>query len=111
MAGWHRAAGFLPVTGASVELLEQEGWYDRHPIHRAATDQLRAADGSPAALGAIAGDLAGIQDEMTGAMAGVLRGADPGARLAEATISAQRLLDAYNDDCARGLTPRRLAVK
>ncbi|GAA4938412.1 sn-glycerol 3-phosphate transport system substrate-binding protein [Nonomuraea thailandensis] len=111
VAGWHRAAGFLPVTGASVELLEQEGWYDRHPIHRAATDQLRAADGSPAALGAIAGDLAGIQDEMTGAMAGVLRGADPGARLAEATISAQRLLDAYNDDCARGLTPRRLAVK
>jgi hypothetical protein len=48
---------------------------------------------------------------MTGAMAGVLRGADPGALLAEATVQAQRLLDAYNDDCARGLTPRRLAVK
>ncbi|TYB71354.1 extracellular solute-binding protein [Nonomuraea sp. PA05] len=111
VAEWHRGTGFLPVTGASVELLDREGWYDRHPVHRAATEQVRAADGSPAALGAILGDFAGIQDLMTGAMAGVLAGADPGARLAEATVAAQRLLDAYNDDCARGRTPRRLAVK
>ncbi|UBU18030.1 extracellular solute-binding protein [Nonomuraea gerenzanensis] len=111
VAEWHRGAGFLPVTGASVELLEREGWFERHPIHRAATGQLRAADGSPAALGAILGDFAGIQDLMTGAMTGVLAGGDPGTRLAEATAAAQRLLDAYNDDCAAGRTPRRLAVK
>ncbi|NUP63893.1 MAG: extracellular solute-binding protein [Nonomuraea sp.] len=109
-AEWHRAAGFLPVTGAAAGLLEREGWFDRHPVHRAATAQLRAADGSPAALGAVLGDFAGVQDLMTEAMERVLDGDDPTDRFTDASRRAQRLLDAYNADCAGGRTPRRLAV-
>ncbi|NUR89724.1 MAG: extracellular solute-binding protein, partial [Nonomuraea sp.] len=109
-AEWHRAAGFLPVTRGAAELLDREGWFDRHPVHRAATDQLRAADGSPAALGAILGDFAGVQDLMTEAMERVLDGDDPTDSFTDASRRAQRLLDAYNADCAAGRTPRRLAV-
>ncbi|MFI7420545.1 extracellular solute-binding protein [Nonomuraea sp. NPDC049684] len=109
-ARWHREAGFLPVTGAAAGLLEQEGWFDRHPVHRAATAQLRAADGSPAALGAVLGDFAGIQDLMTQAMTRVLDGADPDDCFADASQRAQGLLDAYNADCLDGRTPRRLSV-
>ncbi|GIH67790.1 extracellular solute-binding protein [Sphaerimonospora thailandensis] len=112
-AAWHKSAGFIPITVDSFDLLAKAGWFDEHPWLRVATDQLRAADGSPAALGALLGDFAGIQDVMTQAMEDVLvRAADPAGRFTRATADAQRLLDEYNADC-RGpapRTPRRLEV-
>jgi sn-glycerol 3-phosphate transport system substrate-binding protein len=71
-----------------------------------ATEQLDAADGSPAALGPLLGDFAGIQKEITQAVHDVLaEGADPGVRFAAATTRAQELLDVYNAGCAG--PPRR----
>ena len=98
-AEWHRASGFLPATRAAAELLATEGWFDAKPHHRVALDQLAASDRSTAALGALLGGFAGIQQEMTDAMDDVLlRGATPGPRFAEATRRAQRMLDEYNAD-------------
>ncbi|MBG0823476.1 extracellular solute-binding protein [Planomonospora sp. ID91781] len=112
-AAWHRATGFVPVTGASAELLEREGWFGEHPHQRVAVEQLRASDCSPAALGPLVGGIAAIHGALTRAMEDVLgHGADPAARFARATGEAQRALDDYNADCAGPAprTPRSLAV-
>jgi sn-glycerol 3-phosphate transport system substrate-binding protein len=105
-AQWHRQNNRLPITRSSVALLDEQGWFRENPDLRVATEQLDAADGSPAALGPLLGDFAGIQKEITQAMHDVLaEGADPGARFAAATTRAQELLDAYNTSCAG--PPRR----
>ncbi len=109
-ADQHRINSFVPATRAAFELLEKEGWFDRYPHHRVASDQLGtyppgagAGEGTPTARGAMIGDYAGIQDVMTLAMADVLQhGADLRERFTQATTDAQALLDAYNADCAGG---------
>jgi sn-glycerol 3-phosphate transport system substrate-binding protein len=105
----HKANSFLPATHASFRLLEEEGWFAEHPYHRVASDHLsRYLDGRtdvtgpPPSTGAVFGDFAGNQDVMTRAMDGVLRGADPAARFAQAQDEAQRLLDAYEADRTGG---------
>jgi len=106
VAGWHQGTGFVPVTGGGHARLEAEGWFEQHPPQRVAGEQLAASDRSPAALGPVVGDLAGLQDLLTGAMADVLGGgADPEARFARATEEGQRLLDDHNAACLA--TPRR----
>lgn len=97
----HRTSGFIPITGASADLLEAEGWFAENPHHRVALDQLARGDGSPASRGALLGDFAGIQDVMVRAMHDVLaHGADPVSRFKHATAEAQALLDDYNAHCS-----------
>ncbi|MQS34776.1 extracellular solute-binding protein [Streptomyces katsurahamanus] len=110
----HKASGSAPVTGASVALLEEEGWFDEHPHHRVPVEQLALRGGPPSAHGALAGGLHGIQMEMMAAMEDVLtQGAPAGERFARAEAEAQRILDEYNA-WALGtgpLTPETLAVR
>ncbi|NJP65937.1 extracellular solute-binding protein [Streptomyces spiramenti] len=97
----HRDNSFVPVTRSASELLEEEGWYDAHPYHRLAGQQLGPADDGivPPCRGGMFGDFAGAQDVMTRAMDDVLRTeAGPAERFAEATAEAQALLDAYERD-------------
>lgn len=98
----HKATSFLPVTQASYDLLAEEGWFDKHPYHKGAYDQLsdypagQGNGGTPPCRGALFGDFAGNQDVMTRAMGDVLlEGVDPDARFRAATVEAQRLLDDY----------------
>ena len=100
VADRHRDTGFAPATGAARKLLTAQGWFDEHPHHTAALDQLAASDRSPAALGALLGDLGRIQATLTHAMHEVLLGDDdPAWRFASANVEAQRLLDDYNARC------------
>lgn len=98
----HKANSFLPLTHAAFDLLEAEGWFEEHPYHRVASDQLRTYQDRPQgdwppAKGVLLGDFAGIQDILTHAMEDVLlRDADLVTRFRDATSSAQKLLDAYN---------------
>ncbi|MGP3633019.1 extracellular solute-binding protein [Streptomyces sp. 24-1644] len=96
-ADWHRTNGFVPVTGAALDRLEKSGWFEQRPQQRVAGEQLKGSDRSPAALGALLGDFAGINEIITGAMDDVLRnGADPVKAFGEAAVKAQQLLDAYS---------------
>lgn len=97
-ADWHQTTGYIPITNASVELLEEEGWFEENPWARVATDQLDAADGSPAASGALFGSFVETRDLITQAMEDVLvSGADPTERFAEAQEAAQEALEEYNE--------------
>lgn len=94
VATWHRSIGFLPVTGAGQRLLEVEGWFAQHPHQRAAVEQLRRSNGSPAALGPIIGRLTSIDEVLAAAMHDVLvNGADPAQRFAAASATAQEIVD------------------
>lgn len=110
-AAWHRTNGFVPVTTTADALLEAEGWFAEHPYQRAATEQLRTADGSAAARGPVIGPALGVNAAMTQALEDVLvRDAAPGERLRLATGEAQRLLDDYNADCRVPRTPSYLSI-
>jgi sn-glycerol 3-phosphate transport system substrate-binding protein len=101
-ANLHKVGDWIPITGASVDLLRQEGWFDRNPHLSAATDQLDATIDTPGSRGALLGDFAGIQHAMDRAMIDVLvSDADPVDRFTEATAEAQRLLDVYYETCDR----------
>jgi sn-glycerol 3-phosphate transport system substrate-binding protein len=92
--------GSLPVTVQAQRQLAAEGWFDQHPYYRVAAEQVAASDGTPAAAGAVIGDLSGIQDAVTAAMHDVLTvQADPAARFLAATQEAQARLDRYNASC------------
>lgn len=96
-ADWHRTTGYIPITNASVDLLEEEGWFEENPYARVATDQLEMGDGSPASQGALLGGFVAIRDVMTAAMEDVLvGGVDPAERFAQADSDAQDALDSYN---------------
>lgn len=77
-------------------------------------DQLAVTDGSPAATGAVVGDLDGIQRCMVSAMHDVLvSGADPEERFSAATVAAQSRLDGYNATVLSGgkrHSPRMILV-
>jgi sn-glycerol 3-phosphate transport system substrate-binding protein len=44
---WSASTGYLPVTRAAVERLQAQGYYDTHPNHRIAYDQLQVASAWP----------------------------------------------------------------
>lgn len=88
---------FVATTGASIALLEAEGWYDEHPQTRVPIELLRASADTPATRAAVFGGFMPIQMLTAEAMHDVLtEGVDPRARFTRATAQAQRLLDEYN---------------
>jgi sn-glycerol 3-phosphate transport system substrate-binding protein len=101
----HKDNSFIPITQASFDLLESEGWFAEHPYHRVPSDHIHrvpsgatpAQGGGLKSRGAVFGDFAGAQDVMTRAVQDVLEtDVDPADRFAAATNEAQRLLDDYN---------------
>jgi sn-glycerol 3-phosphate transport system substrate-binding protein len=114
----HKANSFIPITQASFDLLESEGWFDEHPYSRVPSDHVSrypagaviagdaARDTAPPSRGALIGDFAGNQDSMCQAMGDVLAlGADPVERFTQATAEAQQRLDDYYAD-SRDAGPR-----
>jgi sn-glycerol 3-phosphate transport system substrate-binding protein len=93
-------AGSLPVMRPAWEQVVADGWADREPGFRVAAEQVLSSDRTPAATGALVGDINGINEELTSAMHDVLvSGAEPAARFRVATERAQERLDRYNEAC------------
>lgn len=106
-AHWHRFNNRLPITHSSVDLLDAEGWFQRNPGFRAATDQIAASAATPASLGPVLGNFPAVGKEITVAMHDVLTaGSDPAGRFAAAGARIQRLVDDDNAHCV-GATHRR----
>ncbi|MEU4250940.1 extracellular solute-binding protein [Amycolatopsis sp. NPDC026612] len=99
-AEWHKASGSTPVTKGAAAVLETEGWFAAHPVHRVATGQLERTDRSPGSSVPVFPGSHGIQTAIMAAMEDVVvRGADPLARFTRATAEAQKALDHYNATC------------
>jgi sn-glycerol 3-phosphate transport system substrate-binding protein len=95
-AQWHQLTGYEPITGAGIEVLAGEGWYDDAPDYRVSSDQLAAAKDTPAARGAILGNFVAIRDIMTLAIEDILvNGVDIAETMATANAEANKSLTEY----------------
>jgi len=96
-AEWHRVTGYIPITNASVAVLEAEGWFDQNPNSRVANEQLAAAPATAATAGALMGNFVLIRNVITEAIEDILvNNLDPQARMEQAQANAQQLLEEYN---------------
>lgn len=97
-ASWHQTTGYIPITNESVQLLEEEGWFEENPNSAVAGEQLEAAPDSPATAGVLMGNFVAIRDVITGAIEDVLvNDLDPAERMTQADEEAQGLLEDYNE--------------
>ena len=95
-AAWHQLTGYVPITEDAVALLETEGWYTESPNSKVASDQLAAAQNTPASLGALLGDFVGIRDIITLAIEDILvNDLDVATRMATANEEANKSLTEY----------------
>jgi sn-glycerol 3-phosphate transport system substrate-binding protein len=96
-ADWHRVTGYIPITNASIELLEGEGWFEENPNSAVASAQLDAAPEGPATAGVLMGNFVAIRDVMTEAIEDILvNDLDVTERMTQADATAQQLLEEYN---------------
>ena len=95
-AAWHQLTGYIPITQDAVDLLESQGWYDESPNSKVASDQLAAAQNTPASLGALLGNFVGIRDIITIAIEDILvNDVDVATRMAAANEEANKSLSEY----------------
>ncbi len=95
-AAWHQLTGYIPITDDAVSLLESQGWYDESPNSKVASDQLAAAQNTPASLGALLGNFVGIRDIITLAIEDILvNDLDVATRMARANEEANKSLTEY----------------
>ncbi|MCL1592764.1 MAG: extracellular solute-binding protein [Actinomycetia bacterium] len=95
-AAWHQLTGYVPITDDAVDLLNSEGWYDDEPNAKVASDQLAAAQNTPASLGALIGNFVGIRDVITLAIEDILvNDLDVAERLGQANEEANKSLQEY----------------
>ena len=95
-AEWHQITGYIPITQDAVDLLETEGWYAESPNSLVASDQLAAAENTPASLGALLGNFVAIRDVVTLAIEDILvNDLDVAERLAAANEEGNKLLTEY----------------
>lgn len=93
-------AGSLPVMQPAYDQIIAEDWADQEPGFRDAAEQVVSSDRTPAATGALLGDINGINEVLTSAMHDVLTsGTDPESRFRAATEEGQERLDRYNAAC------------
>ena len=95
-AEWHQITGYIPITQDAVDLLQSQGWYDESPNSLVASNQLAAAQDTPASRGALLGDFVSIRDVITMAIEDILvNDLDPAERLAEANEEGNKALTEY----------------
>ena len=95
-AEWHQLTGYEAITDGGLAVLAAEGWYDVSPNSKVSSDQLAAAQNTPASLGALLGDFVGIRDIITIAMEDILvNDLDVATRMAQANIDANKTLGEY----------------
>lgn len=96
-ADWHKTTGYIAVTNAGLELLEEEGWFEESPNSLVANQQLANSADTSATRGAIVGAFPAIRDQVTEAIEDILvNNLDVAERLGEAEPLANEILNEYN---------------
>ena len=95
-AEWHQLTGYIPITTTAEQLLVDEGWFEESPNNKIASEQLAAAQNTPASLGALMGGFVSIRDVITIAIEDILvNDVDVATRMADANAEANRVLSEY----------------
>jgi len=64
-ARWHKGTGYYPVHKDSMDILEEEGWFEEQDGMRVAMDQLLDSEDTPATRGALIEDHGQVRDMLS----------------------------------------------
>jgi sn-glycerol 3-phosphate transport system substrate-binding protein len=93
-ASWHQVSGYVPVRNSSVELLQEEGWYEANPNFLTASLQLGESQVTTATKGAVFGTFVETRDIITQAIEdAMLLSGDVATIMASAEDRANTLLE------------------
>ncbi|MFW6230378.1 MAG: ABC transporter substrate-binding protein [Halanaerobium sp.] len=67
-AEWHKETDYFPVHEDSIEILEDDGWYEDNPNHQTALNQLLDTQSVTSTQGALIGSFPEIRAQVTDAM-------------------------------------------
>ncbi|MDZ7800959.1 MAG: ABC transporter substrate-binding protein [Trueperaceae bacterium] len=97
MVSWHKLTGYYPVVDASVELLEQEGWFEENPNFAVAFEQLLDTIPNQATAGALLGSFLETRTIIEEALQRIYNGSSTVEQaMQRATREANARLEEYN---------------
>lgn len=96
MVSWHKLTGYYPVRYSSIDMLEDEGWFDEEPQQTVAFEQLTETIPNSATAGALMGSFLDFRTTVGQAMQRVINGEDVDAAMAQAKELADEQLEEYN---------------
>ena len=96
-AAWHQASGYFPIRNSSIELLNEEGWFEENPNFQTAFDQLTETTTNSATAGALIGNFLEVRTIVEEAGQAVVdSGVEPSEALNEANERANAALQEFN---------------
>ena len=98
MVSWHKLTGYYPVRNSSVEVLEQEGWFDENPNFTVAFDQLLETIPNTATGGALSGSFLDMRTIVGEALQKIYNGAEVEDAMSEAKATADARIAEYNSN-------------
>jgi len=96
-ASWHQISGYIPIRYTSIDLLNEQGWYEENPNFLVASTQINTSTVTPATQGAVFGTFVETRDLVTQAIEdAMLTDGDIAEILATAEEQANVSLEEYN---------------
>lgn len=90
------ATGYFPSHSGSVDVLEEQGFFEENPLYRTAFDQLEAWEPSPATSGVFSGSLPRTATAVVNATDRMWQGTNVDEALSELNSTAEEQLEFYD---------------
>ncbi|WP_162224630.1 extracellular solute-binding protein [Halorussus amylolyticus] len=91
-ARWHQGTGYYPVHKDSIEILEDDGWFEEQDGMRLAMDQLLDSEDTPATRGALIEDHGQVRDLLSNGADRMFDGEDVSSVLSDVKSDVDELL-------------------
>ena len=85
-ADWHQATGYLPITQASFELTQEQGYYDENPGADTSIRQMTLNEPTENSRGLRFGNFVQVRDVISEEMEAVMSGAKTGQQAADDAV-------------------------
>jgi sn-glycerol 3-phosphate transport system substrate-binding protein len=86
-ADWHQATGYLPITEASWELTQEQGYYDENPGADISIQQMTLNEPTENSSGIRFGNMVQIRDVVSEEMEALITGAKSGQQAADDAVA------------------------
>jgi sn-glycerol 3-phosphate transport system substrate-binding protein len=97
-AEWFAGSGYLPVSGAAVDLPAARDVVAKYPLFQVALDLYLSSPTTPAALGALLGPFWQVREALDTGVEAMLAGAkEPDQALEDAAAESNRIIEQYNE--------------
>jgi sn-glycerol 3-phosphate transport system substrate-binding protein len=73
-AWWHQVTGYLPVSQSALRKLQADGWFQKHPNHLTAFDQISSGKTTAQSQGVRIGNYQAVRDALEAELESVIAG-------------------------------------